>query len=551
VTSAERARARARELIDEQQWDEAYATLAKLDESQSLAADDLERLAISAQMLGHNDEAASAWIRAHTAYVAEDQTLHAARCAYWVVIPMLFRGEMAKAGGWIARTQRMLESAPRDDPARGYLLCATALHAVRKDDAERAHADFVEAARIGDRVRDADLIAHARHGQGRTLIRLGEHARGAALLDEVMATIIPGAVSPLIVGGIYCSVLEACNEMYDLRRAQEWTDALTAWCARQPEAIAFRGQCLVHRAELMQLHGAWPSAIEEAERAREKLLRPPPHRAIGTAYYRIAELHRLRGDFVSASDAYAEASRAGLDPQPGMALLRLAQGQTTAARTAISRAVEEAGARRGRARLMPAYVEIAIASHDLTDARSMAEELVQLAEKNNAQLLRATAAHALGSVRLAEGDARGALALLREAFARWQSLEMPYDAARTRVLLSRACAALGDKETAAMELACARETFMELGAQHDLERLDRASHATEDAGSEHGLTSREVEVLRLVATGKTNRAIARTLGISEKTVARHVSNIFTKLGLASRAAATAYAYERRIVQGST
>ena len=293
MSSAGGALARARELFEREQWEDAYARFSEMDRATALAAQDVERLATSAQMVGHFAEAENAWARAHTAHLAAGSTDDAVRCAYWVIMPMLFRGEMAKAGGWIARIQRLLEGSPAEGIAQGYLLCAVALRSVRGGDTAGANACFVEAARIGDRIRDADLTAHARHGEGRTLIRRGEHVRGALPLDEVMAAVTSGALSPLSVGGIYCSVLDACQEMYDLRRAQEWTDAMAAWCAQQPEALSFRGQCLVHRAELMQLHGAWSSAAEEAERARDKLLRPPPHRAIGTAYYRIGELRRV------------------------------------------------------------------------------------------------------------------------------------------------------------------------------------------------------------------------------------------------------------------
>lgn len=546
------ALARGQKLFEQQSWDDAYALLAAADRELALEPDDLVRFATAAQMLGMDAEAGSTWARAHTEFLKRDDKLRAARCVYWLAVPMIFRGEMAQAGGWIARTQRLLDGLP-ESAEHGYMLCAVAIRSVREDDASSAHASFVEAGRIGERVGDHDLASLARHGEGRTLIRLGETARGALLLDEVMAAVTAGAVSPLIVGVTYCSVLEACQEMYDLRRAQEWTDAMAAWCARQPETLSFRGQCLVHRAELMQLHGAWSGASEEAERARDRFLRPPPARAIGLAYYRIAELHRLRGEHAKAEDAYRQVSEVGLDPQPGLALLRLAQGKTAAASAAIARAMEESRDAQRRARLLPAGIEIALAADDIAGARTMADELTQVAESHGAPMLRATAAYAAGAVLLAEGDARSARSALRDSFSLWRDLEAPYDTARTRVLIARACRALDDADAAAIELECARQTFAKLGAAHDLARIESTSREAR-AGSAtvaSELTKREIEVLRLVATGKTNRAIAAALGISEKTIARHVSNIFTKLGLSSRAAATAYAYERRILQGST
>ncbi|HEY2898092.1 MAG TPA: LuxR C-terminal-related transcriptional regulator [Gemmatimonadaceae bacterium] len=545
--TASGALARGRELIERQAWESAYALLFEEDRERVLEPDDLVRLATAAQMLGREDEATGLWSRAHTEYLARGDRRQAVRCAYWLIVPMLFRGEMALAGGWIARSQRLLEDEPAECAEHGYLSCAIALRAVRENHLPLALERFVDAVRIGSDSVDADLLAQARHGEGRALIRIGESARGAALLDEVMATVISGALSPLVAGAIYCSVLEACQEMYDVRRAQEWTDAMTTWCALQPEGLGFRGQCLVHRAELLQLHGAWSGASDEAKRARDRFLRPPTHRAIGLAYYRIAELYRLRGELMDAEEGYRQASQAGLDPQPGLALLRLAQRQPSVARTAITRALGEARETQRRARLLPAFIEISIATSDVAQARAAADELAALAAKRDAPALRATSAHASGEVMLAEGDARGALVALREAFTIWQRLDAPYDAARARVLIARACRALGDVDGAAMELASAQQTLAELGAGPDLKHAEELSRELGAGSEEDELTPRETEVLRLVATGKTNRAIAASLGISEKTIARHVSNIFMKLGLANRAAATAYAYEHGVL----
>jgi len=548
--TVESALAQARELIERQAWEQGYALLSAEDRTRALEPDDLVLLATATSMLGREDEVAGLWSRAHTEYLAKGDRQRAVRCAYWLIVPMLFRGEMAQAGGWIARAQRLLEEE-HECAEHGYLLVAMALRSVREGDYSSASARFAEASRIGHEWRDTDLIAQARHGEGRTLIRLGEVARGASLLDEVMAMVIAGAVSPLVAGIVYCSVLESCQEMYDVRRAREWTDAMTEWCSRQPDGVGFRGQCLVHRAELMQLHGAWSGATEEAQRARDRFLRPPAHRAIGLAYYRIAELHRLRGELEHAEESYREASRAGLDPQPGLALLRLAQGQRSVARTALARAVGEARDAHRRARLLPALVEISIAVSDIAQARKAADELAAIASGSDAPMLRATAAHASGAAMLAEGDARGALVAMREAFTTWQDLDVPYDAARARVLIAQACRVLGDVDSAAMELSSAKQTFAELGAVLDLARATELQlERREDAGHSE-LTPRETEVLRLVATGRTNRAIAASLGISEKTIARHISNIFLKLELANRAAATAYAYEHGLLGRST
>ena len=365
-----------------------------------------------------------------------------------------------------------------------------------------------------------------------------------------MTAVIAGEISPIVSGIVYCAVIEACHQLYDLRRAQEWTSALTRWLDSQPDLVPFRGNCLIYRAELMRLHGAWQDATVEAERARVLLSRPPPEPGVGEAIYQLAELDRLRGAFESAESGYREAGSWGRLPEPGHALLRLAQGDVGAASTAIRRAQAEAVDDLVLSRLFEPAVEIALAAGDVVIAREAADRLADLGAQADAPLLRAMALRADGAVRLAEGDVEGALGVLRRAWEAWAALDAPYDAARVRVLTATACATLGDADGAALEADAAREVFERLGATPDLARLDAGVGTSADAdaaGAPGGLSAREVEVLRLVAAGLTNRAIADALTISERTVDRHVSNIFTKLDVSTRAAATAFAYEHGLV----
>jgi len=357
---------------------------------------------------------------------------------------------------------------------------------------------------------------------------------------------IAGELSPIVTGMVYCGVILACEEIYELRRAQEWTAVLARWCEQQPDLVAFTGRCLVHRAQLMHLHGDWRDALEEAHRAGERFELSMNEAAAAKACYLRGEVHRLRGEFAEAEESYREASQLGLEPQPGWALLRLAQGNADAAAAAIRRAIGETTDRLKRAGLLPAYAEILIAVGDLDDARLACAELGEIAAECESAMLEAIHGHARGAVELAAGDASNALVSLRRAAQAWKELEAPYEAARARVLVGQACRELGDEDAFSLELEAARGVFEQLGAAPDLTWVDAlmGKAATTDA---HGLSPRELEVLRLVASGKSNREIAGLLVISEHTVARHVQNIFTKLGVPSRTAAGAFAFEHDLV----
>ena len=382
--------------------------------------------------------------------------------------------------------------------------------------------------------------------QGHFLVRQGRVEEGLGLLDEAMLAVSTGELSPIPAGLVYCGVILGCQDAFELRRAQEWTAALSGWCERQPDMVAFTGRCLVHRAELMQLHGAWPAALDEARRAGRRCVDSGNARAAGEAAYVQGDLHRLQGEFAAAEEAYREASRCGREPQPGLALLRLAQGDATAAAAAIRRALGETAESPDRAKLLPAYVEIMLEVGDAGEARGACRELEEISAAFESGLLAALLERARGAVELAEGDARAALPTLRRSWRAWQELGALHQAAQARVLVGLACRAMDDHDAAGLEFEAAREVFEQLGAAPDLARVESLDGATVRS-EDHGLTPRELEVLRLVAGGQTNKAIGAELILSERTVDRHVSNIFAKLRVSSRAAATAYAYEHGLV----
>jgi ATP/maltotriose-dependent transcriptional regulator MalT len=527
-------------------WLDAYKRLSAADRTAPLEPADLERLAMAAYLVGKDDESVDTFARAHQELLARQDPAGAARCAFWLWFQLVNKGDMAQASGWFERARRVLEESQVDCVECGYALVPVALQSLFAGDGEAALTTFGQAAVIGARFQDPDLIALSSMGRGQSLIRIGDSTAGMAALDEVMVAVTSGEVSAIVGGLIYCAVINACQDVFDLRRAQEWTHALSDWCASQPGLVPYRGQCLVHRAEIMQLHGAWGEAMQEAQRARELLSRGPEQGIEGMAWYQMAELHRLRGDFSVAEECYRRANQSGQTPQPGLAQLRLAQGQLDAAEASIRRVVQEAEGRLIRARVLPAYIEIVLQAGDVIAARTGADELSAIAIDLKAPLLLALASHAQGAVLLAEGDAPAALTTLRSAWKAWRDLEVPHAAARARVLIGLACRELGDADSAEMEFDAARQAFRQLESAPDLVLLDALAAVSppKDAG---GLTGREMEVLALVATGKTNREISEDLVISEKTVARHLSNIFIKLDVSSRAAATSYAYRHDLV----
>ena len=526
-------------------WVDAYKQFTTADSVTPLDLDDLEMLGLTAYLSGHDEQSTAAWTRAHREAIRRNDPQRAAGNAFLIGSGLMFRGETAPAMGWFARGGRVLEGCG-DCAERAWLLTWKAFVQMWGGDTERAVPDFMESAKVGQGLNDSDLLTMSLLGQGMCLLMQGQGAAGIALLDEVMVGVTSGEVSPMYAGIAYCTVIAGCWELFDLRRAREWTAALTRWCDSQPDLVPYRGNCLVHRCELMQLEGAWTDAMEAARQACDLLSGPVTWDTLGSAYYQLGELQRLRGEFAEAEKSYRKAGESGRRPEPGLALLRLAQGRIDLAAGVLRRALDETQEPAARSRVLPAYVETMIASGDVASAGVGADELGQIAASLDAPYLRAVAASAEGAVLLAEDDARSALRTLRVAGSAWRELDAPYEVARVQVLIGLACSALGDSETSALEAASARKVFVRLGAKPDIERLDLLIGRPYGQAS-GGLTAREVEVLRLLASGKTNRAIARELGLSEKTVARHVSNTFAKIGVPSRAAATAYAYENHLI----
>jgi ATP/maltotriose-dependent transcriptional regulator MalT len=533
--------ARGREAAGRLAWADAHTALSLADRSSSLAGEDLELLGTAAYLLGRVEDCLRALQRAQQLHAEAGEPRRAARCAFWLAFHLINQGELAQASGWLARANRLLEDE-QECAERGLVLVPVALGQMVAGDYTVAGRTAARAAAIGRRTGDADLVALALSVHGRASVRAGRVDEGLGLLDEAMVAVVSGELSAPVAGAVYCSVLDACQESLEWRRAQEWTAALAAWCDQQPDMVTFTGQCLVHR----HLHGAWPEAVEEARRAGERLAQGADSYAIGAALYRQAEVHRVLGDFTAADDAYQQASRRGLEPQPGLALLRLAQGRAEVAAAAIRRVVAETSQTFRRARMLPAQVEVLLAVGEVEAAADAAGELAEIAAAYQTPALQAVADHGRGAVLLAKGDARAAVVALRAAGQVWRELDAPYEAARVRVLVGLGCRALGDEEAAAMELDAARGVFAQLGATPDLARLETLDRRAA-ASRSHGLTTRELQVLRLLAAGKTNHAIATDLVLAEKTVDRHVSNLYTKLGVSSRAAATAYAYQHRLL----
>lgn len=534
-----------RKAFRKQAWSDAYSLLSSADQETSLEPDDLELLAKAAYLTGKYFNCTDTWNRAHHAFLKQDKTKRAANCAFWLGMILINQGDHAQGGGWIARTARLVEDNQHDCVEKGFLLVPKALQSLGSGDYENAHYLFSQAVEVGRGFNNPDLITLGRLGCGQALVLQNHISEGTTLFDEVMVAVLSDEISPIVTGIAYCAVIETCQKIYDLSRAKEWTGALSRWCDSQPDLVPFRGQCLVRRVEIMQLYGEWQNAMKEVQRACEILSGPPGEPAAGEAYYRKGELFRLLGKFSKAEEMYRQASKWGKKPQPGLSLLRLAQGEAEDALAAI-RQSEENKDRISRSKILPAYIEIMLAAGQTQAAKAAAIELGEIADELEAPFLKAMACRSQGHVLLADGDPRAALEKLGNSWSLFKSFDAVYESAKTRVLIGRACREMGDNDTAEMELGAALWRFQQLGAVPDQETVESLIRKS-PPDNIHGLTPRELEVLRFLATGKTNKTIAVDLFISERTVDRHVSNILSKLNISSRSAATAYAYKHNLI----
>jgi len=526
-------------------WRDAYEALSRADAASPLEAADVELLEMAAALVGERDAHFSLLDRLHKLRLDAGELEPAAKAAVMLGMNLAVAGEVGPAMGWFGRAERLIERIGTDSVVPGYLLLPVVFQRLSSGDLHGAHRAASEAAGIAVRFDEHDLFAAASHFAGATLIKQGRVDEGLQLLDEAMVAVTAGEVSPFFAGIVYCGVIASCEEAFEPRRAREWTNALTRWCEAQPQLVSFTGRCLAHRAGIKQLHGAWADALEEAALARQRGEQAMNRAATGQAYYQQAELHRLRGHFSAAEAAYRDASRFGREPQPGLALLRLAQGDADAAAAALGRALAETAEPLQRAVLLPAYVDVALAQDAVDDAAAASAELEEIDGRFGRAMLHAIAAQVRGSVELAQGEPQAALRSLRSAWQIWDELDAPYEGGRVRLLVGLACVALGDDEGGALDFEAARAAFGSLGAAADLKRVEAL--AGQASVETHGLSARELEVLRLLAAGRTNREIAADLVVSEHTVARHVQNIFAKLRVSSRTAATAFAFERDLV----
>ncbi|HEY9495542.1 MAG TPA: response regulator transcription factor [Intrasporangium sp.] len=519
-------------------WEAAREHLTRADPA-TLGVDDLRALGSAAYLSGDRESAIRALQAAHSLNVASGNRVEAARDADELAMLFTVTGEPAVGAGWVARAQRLAEGEPEDAAVRGHLLIHDMFRLLFSGDFAGMHAICERIEAIGRGTGDADLVAFALSSSGRALLYLGRVPEGLSRLDEAMVALATGEISPIMAGHVYCAMIEGCQEIADYHRMAEWTGVLTRWCEDQTGLVPFTGQCAVHRGQILRAHGSFHDALEELALAAERYAANGMDPAAGLALYERGEVLRTLGDLDAAEAAYDAAAGWGHEPQPGLSLLWLARGRTNAAVASVRRLLDEAHDPVMRSRRLGSAVDVFVAAGELDEAERASVELGTIAESFGCQAVTANAAYAAGLVALARGEPAASLTHFRLAWKQWIDLGARYDAARARVRIGLALRALGDPMSATSELSVAQRTFAELGADPARREVERLL-AT---GLPDGLTAREVEVLRLVATGRSNPQIATELFLSEKTVARHLSNIFTKTGVTSRTAAATYAHQ--------
>jgi class 3 adenylate cyclase len=454
-------------------WPEAYDLLIAADKNGGLTGGDLELLSHAAMWTGHLTASIEYAERAYGRYSDENEMEKAAMVALALAAEYRNKLQVSASQGWHQRAARLLESM-EESPAHGFLALQKSMIASGRGDYDEALGHIAHALDVATRHHDRDLLAQATLREGVARVNRGDVDEGLALIDEVTAAAVAGELNPLSTAIIYCNAIDACRDLGDYNRAGEWEQTATRWCERM--AIAgFPGMCRVDRAEIMRLRGAWNDADQELQRATEELADFNP-RVAGQAFYEIGEIRLRMGDLEAAEQAFDQARDMARDPEPGLSLLRLAQGKTDAAARSIKRALEEESlARLDRARLLPAQVEIALAAGDVKTARAAAQEIDEIAadyriSERMTPALEASAQMAWGAVRVAEQDIGGAITCLRRAIKLWQEVDHPYEAAKTRVLLAKAYSEQGDEDGAKSELEIAQSAFERLGARLDAQR---------------------------------------------------------------------------------
>ncbi|HEY3409771.1 MAG TPA: LuxR C-terminal-related transcriptional regulator [Propionicimonas sp.] len=531
----------ARALWDSAQWSRCLALLGDAASRAPLPKELVELRCQLAYLVGREEEGLALSFDAFRRFEDEGDFREAARVAFWAAFVLFNRGDASQGAAWRARSQALVDTHHLGGAEEAQLLGMDAHRAWLERRAEDALELIGRALALAVTAGHRDGVALGQLTKGRAELQLGHRDQAMACFDEALASVSAGETSPVVAGTVYCAVIDVCMRARDLRRATEWTEVLTLWCRDRPDLVPYRGTCLVHRAQLAVLHGTWDDALRQATEAVDIL----PARQVGEAHYQLGEVHRLTGAWEQAERDFRKANSEGYQPEPGLARLRTAQGRPQVSVTTLTRLVTERQRAEDRADLLAALVEAQLAAGELAGARAAAEQLGAIAADLDSPLLSGFAAQSIGAVLCAEGSADAALTALRRAWHTWQDLDLPQLAAQARTLVGRCLLALGDDDAAQMEFDAARQAFTRLGAVPDLAQLDadlRVSNPLPD-----GLTAREAEVVRLVAEGLSNRAVAQKLFLSEKTVARHLSNVYLKLGITSRAAATAYAYDRGLV----